>query len=79
MKIGAMDGVKMYGLKSVAYSLRQRIANKRIRAQRQRPQKRKTLAFFTCEEVPRQTVSSAKAQFVADLPPSTRSEPDPRR
>jgi hypothetical protein len=72
MKIGTMVGVKMYGLKSLVDSLRQRITNKRIRAQRQRPQKRKTLAFFTCEEVPRQTVSSAMAQFVADLLLSTR-------
>ena len=69
----------MYGLKSLVDSLRQRIANKTIRAQRQRPEKRKTLAFFPCEDVPRQTVSSAMTQFVADLLPSTRSEPDRRR
>ena len=69
----------MYGLKSLVDSLRQRIANKTIRAQRQRPEKRKMLMFLTGEEVPRQIVSSAMAQFVADLLPSTRSEPDRRR
>ena len=57
----------MYGLKSLVDSLRQRIANRTIRTQRQRPQKRKTLAFFTCEEVPCQIVSSAIREILTDL------------
>ena len=43
-------------------------------AHAQRPQKRKVLMFFACEELPRQTVSSAIVQLVTDLLPSTRSE-----
>jgi hypothetical protein len=65
MKIGTMAGDKIYGLKSLADSLRQRKAKRRRRTQRHRPQRMNALAFFTCEEVPRQTVSSAMMQFVA--------------
>ena len=65
MKIGTMAGVKMYGLKSLEDWLRQRKANRIRRTNRHKPQKIKTLTFFACEEVPRQTVSSAMTQFVA--------------
>jgi hypothetical protein len=65
MKIGTMAGERMYRLKSLEDSLLQRKADRIRRTKRHTPQKIKTLAFLTCEDVPCQIVSSAMAQFVA--------------